>query len=935
MTAKIYIGSYDVEPVLGKEHTFLMYDPNTDGDNNPATGKGMKIIRGGAGINHGYPSELSVIVELQNNVEDSRDWRRFVDNHDTPSSLHFRTISEGAAATTLWNQMWSFAQTMGKANSPASGLYDTDILYNLALSSLGQNSNSVVNSVLNAVGLNFRKLTPYNDGSTTTYKNPNEFPNHMSILDGLGNNVFTAYYYKNSLGLVEDMVFDKRGGNDTVNVEQNSRVTLYNANNSTGLTTIAMNWLYFSNVKFTQLGEQLALTYGSITKPSTAAVIADFYHDRVNNYSEGAQTTAFEFSDVHYRRGDGFDNFLSAQTITKSVLIEGFGGNDTLYGGTNNDKLYGGDGNDKLYGGTGADSLYGQNGADTLYGDTGNDWIYGGSDADIIYGGLDHDYLYGEAGVDKLYGEAGDDNLYGGIDNDLLYGGDGVDRLYGEDGNDTLDGGTGNDWLYAGLGNDTYLFGKGYGTDIISDQGGTADLIKLAAGITASDITIRAIYTYLYIYIGTESIRVDNQYNASDHSFNTASGVEKLLLSDGTSYNLNAGLMLTGSVGDESLEGTHYNDTIYGMAGNDSIYGYAGIDILYGGDGDDRLYGGLGNDTLYGDVGSDNLFGNDGDDTLDGAVGMDLLYGGLGNDTYIFRKGYGNDTISDDGGVADIIQLGAGITASDVSYKVSGTSLQISYGSDKIEIRNQYNVDHSFNGSSGGIETLIFADGTAHNLKGEFTLKGSGGNDYIDGTNYNDTIYGLAGNDSLKGYSGNDWIYGNDGLDHLYGGAGNDTLDGGAGGGYIYGEDGSDKLIGGSGADYLYGGTGNDTLYSDTKPGAYNVADILQGDDGADRFVLYGTSYGVAKPTEIKDFNHLEGDKIDIQSLVDSFDNPVDKGIHDFIHLYGSTSTQTLTVRQYYDNGPYLWQDFTVAKIYSETGALDLDTLLNNGSLIV
>ena len=54
--------------------------------------------------------------------------------------------------------------------------------------------------------------------------------------------------------------------------------------------------------------------------------------------------------------------------------------------------------------------------------------------------------------------------------------------------------------------------------------------------------------------------------------------------------------------------------------------------------------------------GNDYLYGNDGDDILDGGTGNDWLYGGNGNDTYIFGKGYGNDTIEDWGG-SSIVKL--------------------------------------------------------------------------------------------------------------------------------------------------------------------------------------------------------------------------------------------------------------------------------------
>lgn len=66
--------------------------------------------------------------------------------------------------------------------------------------------------------------------------------------------------------------------------------------------------------------------------------------------------------------------------------------------------------------------------------------------------------------------------------------------------------------------------------------------------------------------------------------------------------------------------------------------------------------GGSGNDTILGNQGKNYLIGNGGSDTLKGAAGNDKLAGGTGNDTltggkgsdiFIFKKGYGRDTVTD------------------------------------------------------------------------------------------------------------------------------------------------------------------------------------------------------------------------------------------------------------------------------------------------
>jgi len=164
---------------------------------------------------------------------------------------------------------------------------------------------------------------------------------------------------------------------------------------------------------------------------------------------------------------------------------------------------------------------------------------------------------------------------------------------------------------------------------------------------------------------------------------------------------------------------------------------------------------------------------------------------------------------------------------------------------------------------------------------------------YIDGTNFNDTLFGSAfadeihggnGADVLFGYGGDDFLFGDAGNDTLIGGAGADVLNGGIGfdtasyasaTGSVYvnlaantgvygdaqgdtfssiekvigsnfsdmlvandagivfeGGGGHDFLNGGAGVDVLNGGTGNDTL-----EGGRGL-DVLTGGVGADHFVF-------------------------------------------------------------------------------------------------
>lgn len=100
---------------------------------------------------------------------------------------------------------------------------------------------------------------------------------------------------------------------------------------------------------------------------------------------------------------------------------------------------------------------------------------------------------------------------------------------------------------------------------------------------------------------------------------------------------------------------------ITGTSGDDIIDGSADPDEISGMDGDDRLYGHGGDDTLFGDDGDDMLAGGAGDDILDGGAGNDTLWGGEGADRIIFRDGYGHDVIMDfdiDGGTVGLVSDG-------------------------------------------------------------------------------------------------------------------------------------------------------------------------------------------------------------------------------------------------------------------------------------
>ncbi len=207
------------------------------------------------------------------------------------------------------------------------------------------------------------------------------------------------------------------------------------------------------------------------------------------------------------QQGDAANDTIFAENQAINV-IDGGGGNDTIYGQTTAlpyitpDSLSGGDGLDRIFAGSNAavmqgdagnDSLVGGEGSDTIVGGVGNDTIIGGAGIDWasyatdaqdlavnlfggyavqnsgqpgamvdtlalienIFGSNGNDFLVGDNVANRFEGGFGNDNLWGYGGNDTLIGGDGNDVIVGGDNNDSLESGLGQDWLYGQAGADT------------------------------------------------------------------------------------------------------------------------------------------------------------------------------------------------------------------------------------------------------------------------------------------------------------------------------------------------------------------------------------------------------------------------------------------------------------------------------------------------
>ncbi len=412
-------------------------------------------------------------------------------------------------------------------------------------------------------------------------------------------------------------------------------------------------------------------------------------------------------------------------------------------------------------------------GLNELTGTSTNDNLAGTAGHDLLRGLSGNDTLRGLDGNDTLEGGDGNDQLYGGAGTNVVLGGAGADRLEGYTGNDTFQGGSGDDTFYDPHGGaNVYLFGRGDGRDTIYADSGT---IRFATGILPTDITVRAQrgYPELVLSINGTTDQIGIFYWTA-----RTSRIDRVEFADGTVWNgvILQAMASAGTAADDYLSGTTGNDVLSGLSGNDVIEAYSG------------------------------------DDVLDGGPGNDTLSGFDGNDTYVFGRGYGLDRVqTEQSGMADAIQLTAGILPGDVTLQHNGTKIILSLDQSATQLM------------FGGIELIRFHDGTtwdaaamaSHTFVGTInSMTGTTGHDtfvvdhahdtVVEGANQGtDTIqsrvsYTLPShveNLTLTGYfsvdgTGNaldNVIIGNSGNNALAGsvndyyGGGNDTLQGGAG----------------------------------------------------------------------------------------------------------------------------------------------------------
>jgi Ca2+-binding RTX toxin-like protein len=298
---------------------------------------------------------------------------------------------------------------------------------------------------------------------------------------------------------------------------------------------------------------------------SVAGINVDLSQNKASNDGYGSSDVLLNIENVTGSRD--FNDSITGNSSDN--LLEGNGGNDTLLGGSGQDVLIGGTGDDFLDGGTHDSALgrdvasyeaasgavqvnlatgraTGADGNDTL---TGIETVLGSAYADTLTGDVNGNVLRGNGGNDTIDGGAGFDwadykeassSVTVSLVSNTSSGGNGNDTLINIEG---IRGGKSNDTL-TGDANDNRIRGNG-GNDLMEGGAGvdTADYYNATAGVTVNLATGRS---------------------------SGADGNDTLSNFENISGSFLYGDSLTGSDGNNSIEGLGGDDTLDGGLGTDS-----------------------------------------------------------------------------------------------------------------------------------------------------------------------------------------------------------------------------------------------------------------------------------------------------------------------------------------------------------------------------
>lgn len=420
-----------------------------------------------------------------------------------------------------------------------------------------------------------------------------------------------------------------------------------------------------------------------------------------------------------------------------------------------------------------------------------------------------------ETGINIESGEGNDTVITGEFD-DWVDGGAGDDVIDAGAGRDTILGGVGNDIVTGGSGADLFVFDGEFGNDAITDAS-AEDVVRFAGSTRLSDLTFSQLGDDLKVHVlDGNSVLIEGWFVGN-----------RPTIEDSEFTQLEAPLIQRlGTVADETLVGSEYNDAIIGSAGDDRLEGQSGDDVYVFalGDGADTIF-----DAAYEthDVVQQEAYTateqywheiNSGEGTGEWRTRTVTLY----------RDVIVQESVRVDSG-EDRIEFGPDLLLEDLRAEIDGDgSLVLDFvGSpaDSITIEDWQDAPE------GRIEQLLFDDGRS--IKIAELTNFANLTDQADVFNFDgdhSIIFAGDGDDAITVTGAKTILVGGDGADTLVGGAD------------------ADLFFGGIGSDVLTGGAGGDTFVFELNTGADTVTD----------FAVDATEADVIDLSAWSQFNSLE-----------------------------------------------------------------------------
>jgi Ca2+-binding RTX toxin-like protein len=312
--------------------------------------------------------------------------------------------------------------------------------------------------------------------------------------------------------------------------------------------------------------------------------------------------------------------FGTTDTFTSIEAVTGGQGNDTIAGNGNDNQLNGWGGNDTLTGGTSASGARFIDGVGDAVGDT---IAFGLASSSIDDGNLSvvADMATGTA-TDSFGGHdtfSGFENLMGSKNGDQLFGDANDNIMIGQAGNDLIDGRGGQDMASYDISPSASGVVVDLATGIASDGfGGTDTLISIerVLGSNFADTILGNSDDNLLIG-GMGNDTIDGRGGVDTASFyHNPNAAVFGNNEDFNVYDVNVNL-LTG----QAVHGSGEVDT---LAGIENVIGGLGNDTITGDSNDNALMGHGGNDVLTGGAGTDRFIWTTADGMIDG-LGTDIV----------------------------------------------------------------------------------------------------------------------------------------------------------------------------------------------------------------------------------------------------------------------------------------------------------------------